>query len=179
LTNQPIAATTNAIGFNPSDVSFTSCTIDPSVGPGSPPDKQLSLFMPSAGTEKVVIGGNTNLIPGGLLCTCQFMVNLNTAVGSYALANTASAQDPTGAPVVVDGAPGTVTVTGCTGDCDSSGAVSIGEVTKCVNLFLGQPLCSPLNPSLSCPVADANLDGTVSIGEITQCINNFLRGCPP
>jgi len=55
--------------------------------------------------------------------------------------------------------------------------VTIGEVIKCVNMFLGQPFCNPTNPALGCPVADANLNGSVSIGEVIQCVNRFLNGC--
>lgn len=77
----------------------------------------------------------------------------------------------------VGGAPGRIAVTTCTGDCDGDGQVTIGEVVKCINLFLGQPLCDTRDASLGCPVADSNLDGTVSIGEVVQCVNRFLSGC--
>jgi hypothetical protein len=69
-------------------------------------------------------------------------------------------------------------VTTCTGDCNGDGVVSIGEVVKCINMFLGQPLCSTTDPAANCPVADVNNDGQVSIGEIMQCINNLVGGCP-
>ena len=52
------------------------------------------------------------------------------------------------------------------GDCDGDGSVSIGEVQKAVNMFLGT-----LSPA--CGV-DANQDGAVSIGEIQKVINAFL-----
>jgi hypothetical protein len=52
------------------------------------------------------------------------------------------------------------------GDCDGSGSVSIGEVQKAINMFLGT-----LAPS--CCV-DANGDGAVSIGEVQKVINAFL-----
>ena len=52
------------------------------------------------------------------------------------------------------------------GDCDCSGQVSIGEVQKAVNMFLGivPPGCG----------GDCNGDGTVSIGEVQKVINAFL-----
>ena len=52
------------------------------------------------------------------------------------------------------------------GDCDGSGAVSIGEVQKAITMFLGtsQPGCG----------ADCNGDGQVSIGEVQKVINAFL-----
>jgi PKD repeat protein len=52
------------------------------------------------------------------------------------------------------------------GDCDSDGTVSIGEVQKAINMFLGT-----LAPD--CGV-DCNGDGTVSIGEVQKVINAFL-----
>jgi len=102
-------------------------------------------------------------IPDGLLYTAFFTVNANAASGVYPLSDTPGGQ---------------IIVTTCTGDCNGNHQVSIGEVTKCVNLFLGQPLCNPSDPVGNCPVADANLSGTVSIGEVTQCVNRFLGGCP-
>jgi PKD repeat protein len=52
------------------------------------------------------------------------------------------------------------------GDCDGDGAVSIGEVQKAINMFLGT-----LAPG--CGV-DCSGDGTVSIGEVQKVINAFL-----
>lgn len=130
------------------------------------------------GVERAQIGGNTNLIPDGLLATCQFAVGVGAALGSHALTNTPAATDPASNPIPgVVGAAGQIIVTTCTGDCNGDTHVTIGEVIKCVNLFLGQPLCNPSNANLSCPVADASLDGIVSIGEVIQCVNRFLNGC--
>jgi hypothetical protein len=52
------------------------------------------------------------------------------------------------------------------GDCDGDGTVSIGEVQKAINMFLGLTLPA-------CGV-DCNGDGTVSIGEVQKVINGFL-----
>ena len=52
------------------------------------------------------------------------------------------------------------------GDCDGDGAVSIGEVQKAINMFLGT-----LAPG--CGV-DCNENGVVSIGEVQKVINGFL-----
>ena len=60
-----------------------------------------------------------------------------------------------------------VTVSICLpGDCDGSGVVSIGEVQKAINMFLGA-----LSPD--CGV-DCDGDGQVSIGELQKVINAFL-----
>ena len=56
------------------------------------------------------------------------------------------------------------------GDCDRNGVVSIGEVQKSINMFLG--LQSP-----DCGV-DRNGDGSVSIGEVQYTINEFLGNIP-
>jgi hypothetical protein len=55
---------------------------------------------------------------------------------------------------------------GLPGDCDGNGTVSIGEVQKAINMFLGT-----LAPG--CGV-DCSGDGTVSIGEVQKVINAFL-----
>jgi uncharacterized repeat protein (TIGR01451 family) len=60
----------------------------------------------------------------------------------------------------------TGTGAGIPGDCDGSGTVSIGEVQKAINMFLGT-----LAPG--CGV-DCNGNGTVSIGEVQKVINGFL-----
>jgi PKD repeat protein len=55
---------------------------------------------------------------------------------------------------------------GIPGDCDGDGQVSIGEVQKAINMFLG------ILP-VGCGV-DCNGDGSVSIGEVQKVINAFL-----
>lgn len=52
------------------------------------------------------------------------------------------------------------------GDCNLDGTVSIGEVQKAINMFLG------IEP-VGCG-ADCNGDGAVSIGEVQKVINAFL-----
>ena len=52
------------------------------------------------------------------------------------------------------------------GDCDGSGTVTIGEVQKAINMFLGiePPACN----------VDCDGNGIVSIGEVQKVINAFL-----
>jgi PKD repeat protein len=52
------------------------------------------------------------------------------------------------------------------GDCDLGGTISIGEVQKAINMFLGVA-------SVECGV-DCGADGAVSIGEVQKVINGFL-----
>jgi N-acetylneuraminic acid mutarotase len=65
---------------------------------------------------------------------------------------------------------GTITATpgggGMPGDCDGNGSVSIGEVQKAINMFLGLQ-------AIGCGV-DCNGSGSVSIGEVQKVINCFL-----
>jgi hypothetical protein len=118
-------------------------------------------------------------IPDGQLYVCPFTIAAGAGVGTYALSYAASASDLACSPIPsVTSVAGEVIVTTCTGDCNGNDVVSIGEVVKCVNHFLGEPFCNATNASLGCTVADANLDGVVSIGEVVQCINRFLNGCP-
>lgn len=59
------------------------------------------------------------------------------------------------------------------GDCDQDGGVSIGEVQRAINMFLG------IEP-VACG-ADCNGDGAISIGEVQRVILVFLGiawGCP-
>jgi PKD repeat protein len=59
---------------------------------------------------------------------------------------------------------------GTPGDCDGDGQVSIGEVQKAINMFLG-------SLAAGCSV-DTSGDGTVSIGEVQKVINAFLGVVP-
>lgn len=173
-----VAATSNDIGFDATQLGLSTCAINPAIGSGTASDKQLTAIATGVGTEQVQVGGNTNTLAGGLLYTCQFAVDPAAPTGLYAVTNAPSATDPNGAPIAgLVGTAGQIAVTNCTGDCNGDGHVTIGEIVKCVNLFLGQPRCSFTNAAASCPVADANLDGNVSIGEVVQCVNRFLNGC--
>ena len=58
--------------------------------------------------------------------------------------------------------------TGVPGDCDGDGEVSIGEVQRAINMFLGGEIPD-------CGV-DTDDSGTVSIGEVQTVINVFLGG---
>ena len=174
-----VSAIQNDIGGDPNQFSFINCGINPAIGAGTTASKQLNASATGPGSERVVLSGSvSNRIPDGGLYTCTVGIAQTAAAGSYALSNTAAATSTSGAAInPVSGAPGQIRVTNCTGDCDGDGTVSIGEVLRCVILFLGQPLCNPAAPSLSCPLADASLDGTVSIGEVQQCVTRFLQGC--
>jgi hypothetical protein len=86
--------------------------------------------------------------------------------------------DAAGAPIATSDGVGTIRVTGCNGDCDGSGNVSIGEVVKALNVFGNVLLCYAAEPTRNCPVADSDHSGQVSIGEVVQSLNRFGNGCP-
>jgi len=59
---------------------------------------------------------------------------------------------------------------GCAGDCNGDGQVTIDELITLVNVSLGEA-------PLACPSADLNGDGTISIDELMVAVNNALLGC--
>jgi len=176
-----VAGTSNDIGFESSQFSLApaGCAINPAIGSGTTPNKALTATPLGVGSERVQIGGNpVAALPDGVLYTCQLTVNPSATLGPHVVTNAASAAGADGAAIPSStGAPGQIQVTTCTGDCDGNGTVSIGEVVRCVNLFLGQPLCNSADPTLSCPVADSDLSNSVSIAEVQQCVVKFLIGC--
>src|SRR5262245_6248972 len=60
----------------------------------------------------------------------------------------------------------------CTGDCDSDGRVSVGELVTGVNISLGSRVLS------ACPSFDGDDDDRVSVSELVRAVNNALKGCP-
>jgi hypothetical protein len=63
----------------------------------------------------------------------------------------------------------------CVGDCDGLGSVSIDEVQRTVNIFLG------VTQLMACPNADRNDDRMVTIDEVQAAVNSFLTNqalCP-
>lgn len=72
-------------------------------------------------------------------------------------------------PVAVAVAPAG---SGCTGDCDGNGRVTINELLTMVNIALGNADVG------TCLPGDANHDGTIDVSEILAAIDNALTGCP-
>lgn len=64
------------------------------------------------------------------------------------------------------------TVHGCAGDCDASGAVTIDELLKGVNIAAG------VADLAGCSAIDADGDGEVTIAELIAAVNDALSGCP-
>jgi hypothetical protein len=75
--------------------------------------------------------------------------------------------EPTPTPTVTQ----TVEPSGCTGDCNGSGTVTVDELTKGVNIALGTAGVE------LCPSFDTNGSNTVTVDELTKAVNNALQGC--
>jgi predicted outer membrane repeat protein len=172
-----VSATANDITYNTGLFGAPVCTINPAIGLGSLPDKQLSQSFPSAGVLRVaILSLNSTPIPAGDLYTCAFDISAGAAAGTFALLNTASASAPDGSAVPTSSVSGSITVLpgpgttplGPIGDCDGSDLVSIDEVQTAINIFLS------VQPVGDCPAADANGDGIVDIVELQNAINNLL-----
>jgi cysteine-rich repeat protein len=61
----------------------------------------------------------------------------------------------------------------CTGDCDGSGEVTVGEIIVGVNIALDAI------PLTNCLVLDADGNTEVTVDELIAAVGNALRGCPP
>jgi hypothetical protein len=79
---------------------------------------------------------------------------------------------PTPTPSPSSSPTPSVTPIPCTGDCDGSGTVSIGELILAVNISSGT------TPVSACAAADRNHNGTVTIDELIAAVNDALSGCP-
>ncbi len=87
-----------------------------------------------------------------------------------------AAPPPDGALLDTTCASGTFTVGaqgGCVGDCNSNDEVTLGEVQRSFNVFLGANLTE-------CQNADENKNGEVTLGEVQRAFNTFLGtlACP-
>jgi len=161
---QAPSSTSNSIEYDALRFVPTAPAINPAIGSGTMFDKLAELSVSDPGTATITISGSPgNPLPPGPLYMLAFNVDPAAGPGFYPLLGTPG---------------GGLQVTTCTGDCNGNGTATIGELQRCVNLFLGQPLCDPANVAASCPVADVNLNGIVSIGELQQCVGSFLNGCP-
>jgi hypothetical protein len=109
-----VVATSNDITYDTSQIRLEqdeppSCSIDPSIGPGSVPNKMMlaNVIVSGGGIETLrigIFGLNLNAIPDGPLFSCDFRIQPGASPGNKVLANTpdASRADGTRAPVVGD-----------------------------------------------------------------------------
>jgi len=176
---QPVAALITSINDPSGNFSATTCSVHPDIGPDSPIDKSFA-HVSVLGTEMITIDGNPLLIPDASLYTCTFAIEASTGLGTYPLAYSATAQDPSAQPLPSIAGNGLVAVSTCSGDCNGDGSVQQDELQRVLQHFLGVPSpCSPTTAVGNCPIADTNNDGRVSLGEVAEASARLLGGCGP
>lgn len=159
-----ICGLTTDLTFDSTKLDYVQVQIGPSA---SEAGKSISATVVSPGLLRIaIIGINVTPMGDGVVAEVRFHT-AQGAAGSTTLDHACGATDCQGVVLGMACPGGTVTFTsGVPGDCDNDGSVSIGEVQKAVNMFLG------LIP-VDCGV-DCNDDGAVSIGEVQKVINAFL-----
>jgi hypothetical protein len=63
-------------------------------------------------------------------------------------------------------------ISGCVGDCDENGVVTIDELAK------GVDLASSGAAADACPAGDRDGDDRIGIDELIASVNEALGGCP-
>ena len=170
LTNvegEPIASISVDVGYNTAFFEKPEADIGPA---GSAALKTIAASEISSGIFRITIlsTSNNNAIGDGVIVYLTLTILSNAPGSSSILTNTASASDPSGVEVSVDGTGGTVTILGnMAGDCNGDGTVSIAEVQAAINMYL------EINAVEDC--VDINGNGKVSIGEVQKVINNHLN----
>ncbi len=125
-------------------------------------------------TCKVAAGPDAGTFP--LTCpadpSCEPGQTENCTPDPFKPAQTAG---PAGEAIATTCVSGEFTVgVSCIGDCGAPvGEVSLGEVQRAFNIFLGTAGLD------TCPAADGpDANTEVSLGEVQIAFNNFLNGCP-
>jgi hypothetical protein len=86
-----------------------------------------------------------------------------------ATASATASETPT--PTAADSPTPTATVVPCDGDCDGSDSVTVDEITRLVNLALGNA------PVSECPAGDADGSETITVDELVTAVTRALNGC--
>jgi PKD repeat protein len=160
-----VCGTSNKVSYDSTKLTYVETTLGPA---GQTAGKQV--FVNQNPTTKVITigvsGFNTTPIQDGIVAYLKFTV-ISGATGSPSVTSTCGLSDCAGIDISAVCNQGTVTIgPSKLGDCDGNGSVSIGEVQKAINMFLG-------TQAVGCGV-DCNSSGTVSIGEVQKVINGFL-----
>ncbi len=167
--------------------SVGSCTNDPELGTceGGPyqgeccdPAYNCGSAAPCRGTQKICLGGELKGLsclrnehcPGslcwatgrvcsgdGFACVDDSDCILGTCQGEGTFPTPTPTQPPTG----------------CIGDCDGDGEVTINNVLLMVNIALEQA------PIAQCAAGDANQDGIITVDELIAAVGLALAGCAP
>jgi PKD repeat protein len=154
------------------DVTYDASKLTPTGVTTTAPGKLIGGNIVTAGTYRITLYGGTGTLSNGTVATVCFDTTAGQCA-TYPIAHAAgspTASDAAANAVTVTGTPGSITAAGCggtkPGDCDGNDTVSIGEVQKAINMFLG-------TLATGCGV-DCNANGAVSIGEVQKVINGFL-----
>ena len=119
-----VAATSDDIVYDSTQVnvrlkpsnSKPDCTINPDIGVDGAAGKALSIGQPTSPANAkilrigVLATDNANIIPDGLLFTCNFVIATNASPGTYTLQNNAGASDALANPLSISGINGSITV---------------------------------------------------------------------
>jgi large repetitive protein len=90
-----------------------------------------------------------------------------TVTGTFTPTNTLTWTPTAAAPTA------SATGTGCIGDCNGDGSVTVDELLIMVGIAV-----NPSAEGSPCPAGDANGDGMITVDEILEAVNNTLNGCP-
>lgn len=115
--------------------------------------------------------GTTSETPGPSPTPTPSPQDTPTATPSAVPATHTPVSTATHSPTTTPPPSPTATVSGCHGDCDGNGVVSIDELVLAVNISLG------LRPVSDCRSVDRNGSGEVTIDEIIVAIANAQNGC--
>jgi hypothetical protein len=108
VTGTSIASIGMDIGYDTNVLGSLVASIGPA---GSAAGKSVSTSTPSPGVFRIgILGFNTTAIGEGVVAYVTFTINANANFGATTLANTPSASDQSGNPVIVGGANGSITV---------------------------------------------------------------------
>jgi hypothetical protein len=111
---------------------------------------------------------------GSPLYGCYVEIDQSAGVGDYALGCVRQRITEPVPPryVDLDCTPGSIRVVRCTGDCEGTGSVAIGDVLTGVAIALGE------NELSACYPMDQDADGAVTVSELIAAVNHVLTGCP-
>jgi len=165
---EPVAGTQNDLTFDPTifNVQTSDCAINPDIGPGTDPDKQLNTSIIDSTLRAIVVSlNNVNVIPSGDLYTCAFHIAASAAVGEYQIANSnliAGASDGSRLPVTGTDCSIAVGPTPTpTPHCRNNEDCPSGEVCVDGNCVTPTPTATPIgfcDTNQDCPPGEVCVD---------------------
>jgi MYXO-CTERM domain-containing protein len=191
-----VAGMQNDLSFDPEVFTvdgMIDCAINPAIGPDSEADKTLSSSNPMSDPARVrglvVALDNVNVIPEGLLYTCNFAVAADAALGAYEVTTSATrASDPAGIVIPSGGSPCEIqivepTPTATPPECEDDEDCPEGEVCVDNECVTPTPTRTPIGfceDDEDCPEGQVCVDNrcvTVTPTPIGFCEDD--EDCPP